>query len=252
MNREDPRMQATRSIGIIGLGTIATALVEGIAGDGHDITVSIRSAANSSRLNQQFANLTVAENQAVVNASDIVFLGLTGDIASDTLGQLRFREGQQVISLMADLGFAPTAELVAPATMNARMIPFPSIASGNSPILTFGDRSLIDALFGARNSVFALNSEDELGVYLCAQAVLSPAVSMVEHAADWLKEQGASDPEAAEAFLRHLVGTSLLGSPCAELLKKLDTPGGYNRRLREHMAEAGLQRNLQGGLDRLI
>lgn len=237
-------------IGIIGLGTIATALVEGIAGDGHDITVSPRSKTNATRLAAQFGNVAVAENQEVVEASDVVFLGLTADAAPDTLEALNFHGGQQVVSLMAELRFEAVAELVAAATMAARMIPFPSIATGGSPILTYGDRALIDDLFGARNTVFALDSEAELGSYLCAQAVLSPAVSMVKDAADWLA-RGVSDPDQAETFLRTLVGSSLLGSPCAELLRALDTPGGYNQRLRRHMLEAGLRENLHGGLDRL-
>ena len=37
-------------IGVIGTGTIATAVVQGIAGDGHQITVSDRSATNACAL----------------------------------------------------------------------------------------------------------------------------------------------------------------------------------------------------------
>ena len=238
-------------IGVLGLGTIATAVVEGIAGDGHDITVSTRSQTNSSRLAHQFESVAVADNQAVVDASDIVFLGLTADAAPNVLETLRFREGQQVVSLMADLSLEATARLVAPADMAARMIPFPSIATGTSPILAYGDRVLVERLFGARNSIFALDSEDDLAIYLCAQAVLSPAVAMVKDAADWLVDQGSHDAEIAEAFLRTLVGSSLLGSPCSELLRALDTPGGYNQRMRKHMLSSGLSENLRDGLDRL-
>ncbi|PWW01489.1 pyrroline-5-carboxylate reductase [Hoeflea marina] len=239
-------------IGFIGLGTIATAVVEGIADDGHEISVSARSRINSARLAERFGHVTVAENQQVVDGSDVVILGTTGDAAQAALAPLRFRKGQRIISLMADVSFAATAALVAPAEMAARMIPFPAIAAGNSPILVSGDRSLVDELFGARNSVFALGSEEELGSFLCAQAVLAPAVSMVKDAADWLKRRGLSDPDTAELFLRSLVGSSLLGSPCAELLEALDTPGGYNQRLRQHMRDAGLGRELREGLDRLL
>ncbi|WP_243698441.1 hypothetical protein [Paracoccus alkanivorans] len=59
-------------------------------------------------------------------------------------------------------------------------------------------------------------------------------------------------PDKAETFLRMLVGTNLLGSPCAKLLRALDTPGGYTQRLRQHMLETSLRENLHWGLDDLL
>ena len=237
-------------VGVVGLGTIASAVVEGFAAGGHTITVSRRNRENAARLVAQFTNVSVADNQAVVDASDVVFLGMTGDAAETVLRPLSFRGDQHVVSLMADLDFAGVAGLVAPACKITRMIPFPAIAQGGSPILTFGDHQAVDTLFGTRNTVFPLNSEAELTSYLCAQAVLSPAVSMVKNASDWLAAC-TGDPDKAELFLRVLVGASLLGGSCAPLLQALNTPGGYNQRLRQHMEDAGLAKSLQDGLDML-
>ena len=66
-------------IGVLGTGTIATAVVRGIAGDGHQISVSERSAENSAALAAEFGNVTVADNQAVLDRSDVVFLGLMAE-----------------------------------------------------------------------------------------------------------------------------------------------------------------------------
>ena len=70
-------------IGVIGTGTIATAVVRGIAPDGHQITVSARSAANARALAEAFATVAIAENQAVLDASDVVLIGTTGAQADD-------------------------------------------------------------------------------------------------------------------------------------------------------------------------
>ncbi|SDW44394.1 pyrroline-5-carboxylate reductase [Roseicitreum antarcticum] len=235
---------------MIGLGTIATAVVEGIAGDGHDIAVSRRNAQNAARLAGKFENVSIADNQDIVDASDLVFLGTTGRLAPEVLAPLTFRDGQQVIALMADLDFAAVAALVAPAQLAARMIPFPSIASGGSPVLVYGERIAIDTLIGPRNTIIMMDSEAELASYLCAQAVLSPVVSMVDEAAGWLAGR-TEDPDKAEVFLRTLVGASLLGSSCAPLLQALNTPGGFNQQLRQHMLDAGLREHLSGGLNNL-
>ncbi|WP_238987380.1 NAD(P)-binding domain-containing protein [Roseovarius dicentrarchi] len=237
-------------IGVIGTGTIASAVVEGIAGDGHHIAVSRRSAVQSARLSEDHENVTVHDNQAVLDRSDVIFLGLMANAAAEILDPLTFRSDQRVISLMADCPLERVAQMARPARAAAVMIPFPGIAQGGSPALGYGDTDLLQELFGARNTIFALKSEGELAAYNCAQAVLSPSIRMVADAADWLGAR-IEDHAQGEAFLRALVGSSLMGSDCATLLAALDTPGGYNQRLRNHMDRAGMNAALATGLDRL-
>ncbi len=237
-------------IGIIGTGTIASAVVQGIAADGHDIAVSRRSTSQSGRLAGMYANVTIHDNQAVVDRSDIILLGLMAGAAAEVLKPLVFRPDQRAVSLMADCTLDRVAAMAAPAQAAAIMIPFPGIAQGGSPVLGYGDTDLLQALFGACNTIFVLKSEADLAAYNSAQAVLSPAIRMVADAADWLGRR-AHDPAQAEAFLRALVGSSLMGSDCASLLAALDTPGGYNQRLRTHMTDSGMSAALAEGLDKL-
>lgn len=237
-------------IGIIGLGTIATALAHALAQDGHSITVSERSAKNAAQLSKNYENVSVAANQTVVDASDVMFLGLTDDVHQEVLSALTFRADQTVLSLMATPTRESVTALVAPARLAARMLPYPSIAKGGSQILVCGETKLVDTLLGARNSIFEIESEEALNAWLCAQAVLSPAVLMVKEAASWLASQGA-DPDQAEQFLRELVGSSLLAGQCAPLLQALDTPGGYNQQLREKLVHDGMVDSLIGGLKKM-
>lgn len=236
-------------LGFIGTGTIASAVVEGIAGEDHQITVSQRSRARSADLAARLG-VGVAENQGVVDASDVVFLGLLPDQAATVLPGLTFRPDQQVISFIAGLSLDALAPLISPAAPVATMLPFPGIAKGGSPIIALGQTDLIDAIFGANNSVYAVANDTELTAYLCAQAVLSPAVKLVADAARWIAPQ-VGDPQQAEDFLRVLVGSSLMANDLAPLLQALNTPGGYNARLREHMDAAGTPQALAKGLDAL-
>lgn len=237
-------------LGFLGTGSIAEAVVRGLAPAGHPITVSTRGRAQSSRLAAQFPNVSVAGNQGVIDASDTVFLGLMADAAPLILQDLVFRQGQQVISFMAGLPLDAVAALVSPARATAIMLPFPGIADGGSPILALGDTTRIEALFTPTNLLFVLRDAAELDAYLCAQAVLSPVTQMIATAARWLGARGA-DAAQAEAFLRHLVGSSLTASDCQSLLDALNTEGGYNQRLRQHMEREGLRETLSDGLDRL-
>lgn len=236
-------------LGFIGTGTIASAVVEGIAGDGHQITVSERSRVRSTDLAARFG-VSVADNQGVVDASDVLFLGLLPEQAAEVLPTLSFRHGQRIISFMAGVTLDGLAPLTAPTDPVAVMLPFPGIAKGGSPIIAMGQTELINDLFAPQNSVYSVENEAELNAYLCAQAVLSPAVKLVSDAANWIAPK-VSDPAKAEDFLRVLVGSSLMANDLAPLLQALNTPGGYNARLREHMDAEGMQAALTRGLETL-
>lgn len=237
-------------LGFLGTGTIATAVVQGIAEDGHQITVSRRSEARSAALARAHAAVTVAEAQEVIDRSEVVFLGLMAETAAQVLPGMEFHAGQKVISFMAGATLDEVAVLVRPAEAVAVMMPFPAIAQGGSAIMMQGDPEIVETLFGARNRVFVVRDSAELQAYLAAQAVLSPVTAMVGQAADWLGARVA-DPAQGEAFLRVLVSSSLEQSDCAALLEALNTPGGYNQRLRLAMEAAGMGATLKDGLDTL-
>lgn len=237
-------------LGVIGTGTIAAAVVRGIAADGHQITVSERSATHATALASEYENVTVAENQTVLDHSDVVFLGLMIEAVPEILGALTFRTDQRVITFMAGASLAEVNEIVSPATAAAIMMPFPGIAQGGSPIMMQGDAALIAEIFGTRNSIFDLQNAEEMNAYLSAQAVLSPVARMVEEAADWLGHR-VSDPAMGEEFLRALVASSLENTACTPLIVALNTPGGYNQRLRIHMENDGMRQALVRGLDDL-
>ena len=125
--------------GLIGTGTIGRAVATGMARNGHSITVSRRNAENAAWLENEIPQVTAAENQDVVDNSEIVLIALTADVAVDALKALNFGDDQIVISLMSAFDLAQMAELVRPATPKAIMIPFPQIAAGGSPVLVLGD-----------------------------------------------------------------------------------------------------------------
>ena len=112
------------------------------------------------------------------------------------------------------------------------------------------DSELVGQIFGGRNSIFPVNDAAEMDAYLCAQAVLSPVARMVADAADWLGERVADKPQA-EAFLRALIATNLSAVPCETLIEALNTPQGYNQRLRLHMEDSGMGDTLKAGLDKM-
>ena len=106
-------------IGVLGTGTIATAVVHGIAGDGHQIVVSERSAENTSLLAAAYDEVSIAGNQSVLDQSDVVFLGLMAEVAEKMLPGLSFREDQRVVSFMAGASTSSKMPLVSRSTTSS-------------------------------------------------------------------------------------------------------------------------------------
>lgn len=166
------------------------------------------------------------------------------------MGALTFCEDQRAITFMAGATLEQADSMVRPARATAIMMPFPGIAQGGTPIMMHGDTKLVTEIFGGRNTIFPVRSADEMAAYLCAQAVLSPVARMVGDAAGWLGER-VSDKAQGEAFLRELVASNLSTTACEPLIEALNTPGGYNQRLRLHMEARGMGAELKSGLAKL-
>ena len=91
--------------GLLGVGSIASAIVVGLCDgvpDAPPVVLSPRNAARSSGLATRFPSVRVAaDNQAVVDACDVVVVCLLPAQADEVLAGLRFRAGQAVVSAVA-------------------------------------------------------------------------------------------------------------------------------------------------------
>ena len=248
-----------RKIGFIGTGVIADAMVRGIVADGHRIFVSERNAQMAASLAAEFDCVTVHSNQAVVDASDVVFFCLMDDVARDVLPALTFRDGQVAFSAMARFGNEELTSLTAPALAGGTVIPFPFIAKGNSPLLTLPTspeaQALLQDIFGPRNALFELKSKEAFTTMMALQAVVMPSLTRLVHSVDWAEGEGL-DPVLAEGFLRQLVGGFMLSenldSPHVKAMAaSLGTPGGLNATLDALLAEGGDEARLRAGFDQL-
>ena len=243
-------------LGFIGTGTIAAAMVNGIAKDGHEIVVSERNARISAELAQTHPNVTIADNQTVADQSDIIIIGLLDSAARHVLPALTFQSHHRVFSVVVGITFAELTEWVAPAREVGTFIPYPFIAQGDSPLLVYPQSETLTALFGERNHLIPLTSESDLNSYLAAQAVLSPTVKLLHETAGWLTKR-TGDAVSAEKFLRILIGNYLTATPLdqpdtlAAMLRDLGTEGGLNAQLRDHFTDAGVYQTLENGLNEL-
>lgn len=127
---EETSKTSSVAIGVIGCGTIASAIVTGLAkaqqskGNakvGHPYTISrislsARSAKKSAALQESFPDLVTihADNQEILDRSDIVFLCVLNDQTEAVLGPLKFDiHRHTLVSLVVrSLYYGPIANFV--------------------------------------------------------------------------------------------------------------------------------------------
>ena len=138
-------------LGFVGTGTITAAIVRGLGKDfAGTIHLSPRNAEISGALAQAFAHVTVAaSNQAVLDASDIVVLAVRPQVAGEVLGALKFRAGQQVISLIATASLEMLKALVAPANHVTKAVPLPSVELGRGPTAIYPPDAVTASIFAS-------------------------------------------------------------------------------------------------------
>ncbi|MCY3769841.1 MAG: NAD(P)-binding domain-containing protein [Gammaproteobacteria bacterium] len=246
------------NIGFLGCGLIAEPMVRSLCRNFPDarIALSKRSESTTRRLSKSFRNVSVGNNQWVLDRSEIVVLSLLAGVAREILPGLVFRDGQQVISVMADIGLPEVSELIAPAQHPCVTIPLPFIETGGCPLPVYPRSRILEVLFGQENTIIPQSSEEDMGPHFAATAILSVLMAQLDCTRRWL-ESKAGNPEDAEIYVASLV-SGYLGSlqkdgkeRFVEAMKDLSTKGGLNTQLLGHHQDAGLLEVLENGLDGL-
>jgi pyrroline-5-carboxylate reductase len=240
-------------IGFIGTGHIAAPMIRTLARDGHDLLISQRSEVVSSALAAMFSNVTSADNQAVVDGADIVFLSVRPQQAHGVIDPLVFRAGQQIVSVMAGVSMEDLASLCTPASDICMTIPLGYLEAGGCPLAVFPGAEPLAGLFGAANPVIPVTSEAALNSHFAVCAMVPGLLAMLEAGSDWLARR-TGDADAAERYTTELAagflaamekGAGRLGVEKNELA----TEGTLSLMMVEALENAGALDAMTGAMD---
>ncbi|MHA1151340.1 MAG: pyrroline-5-carboxylate reductase [Alphaproteobacteria bacterium] len=249
------------TIGFIGTGNIASALVRGLCVSARPpsrILVSPRNAEKATRLASEFTQVQVAtDNQAVVDESDTVILSVLPQAAETILGALTFRAEQRIVSLIAVTPLDLTRRLVSPAESVVRAVPLPSAARGLGPIGLYpGDAEAIE-LLGRVGTPVPAESEHDFEVLWATTALIAPYFALLEEVSGWAVGGGV-EPATARAYVTsmfHAISVLALEErqmALNELRAEAVTPGGLNEQALGEIRERGGYRAFTSALDSIL
>lgn len=246
------------SIGFLGVGTISEAMVRAMAARedfADSLLLSPRSAERSERLAAEFARCDrLDSNQEVIDASDIVVLGMRPQQVDDALAGLAFRDDQVIASLIAGTPPSGIAPLVAPAARVCQLIPLPAIALRRGPLVISPPLPEVVSAMRGLGEVVTLDDESLIRTLSCASAFMSTYYEMQNSLIDWIAAQGIDEATASRYVRAELDGLAAVGwatpdSERAELPGEHQTKGGLNERVRARLLEIGWFDDLVGAID---
>lgn len=243
-------------VGFIGTGHIAAPMARNLARKGHSITVSHRNADTSAALVASGLGIERADNQAVLNASDVVFLCLRPGVWEAGVAGLTWRADHRIVSVMSGVTISEITQACAPVTEVSVTIPIGFLEFGGCPLPVAGDPAVLQALLGDDNPILPQSNEAALNDHFAASALLSGVLEFMETGAAWLAGQ-TGDPDMAEIYVSNLVTGFLRDMPrtaqgdMAAAKWALATPGTLNLQMVDGLRAANAFEDLPNLLSRI-
>mgnify|MGYP001222945004 CR=1 FL=1 len=242
-------------LGFIGTGTMAAAMVEGLAGD--DILLSPRGAVLATELARRFPKVRVAaSNQAVVDACDTIVLSVRPQVAGEVIRPLRFRQGQRIISVIAATQIETLRDWIGLDLPIIRAVPLPFVADRSCVTPIFPPDAEVATLFDRLGTAVPCQTIAEFDLLAVGSALMGSYFGILETAQDWLSTQGLSD-SAGRTYLAGLfanLGKVAAESPAsfAALRAEYSTRGGLNEQIFREFVGGGGTSALTSALDGVL
>ncbi|MCP2343213.1 NAD(P)-binding domain-containing protein [Actinomadura rupiterrae] len=229
-----------KRIGIIGVGEIGRAIVDGLhheAGAAPEVLLSPRGARTSAELAGRYEGVQVCPgNQAVVDRSEIVIVAVRRQDRHEALAGLAVPDDRLVINVMSGVGNDELRELLATGAALVRAIPLPAIRERRSLTVTYPSHPVADALFERLGGALPVADETAFNVFSALTGTLTTHYAYLAALTEWAVGQGI-DAEGANSYVRGLfqqVGRALSDDTrnLQQLAADHETPKGNNERIR--------------------
>ncbi|MQM24010.1 NAD(P)-binding domain-containing protein [Glycomyces albidus] len=255
-------MDTNGSVGVVGVGEIASAIVEGRCAGANPpaFFLSPRGAANAAALARRFPSVRVCgSNQEVVDRADTVLLSVRYEHREAVLAGLDVRPEKTVVSALAGVGIAELRRLLRTDATLVRAIPLPAVRARASVTVVHPAHPAAAALFDPLGGTLAIPDEASFAVYSALTATVSTHLGYLGSLTEWAVAQGVPAEDAARYVRSMFRNVGLALGDESRSLDRLaadhETPGGNNEQVRtawlDEENRLALHRVLDERLDRL-
>ncbi|MCX4394220.1 NAD(P)-binding domain-containing protein [Streptomyces sp. NBC_00053] len=249
-----------KRIGIIGVGEIGRALVEGLcdaAGPTPEVLLSPRGARTATELSERFDGVRVcADNQQVVDRAELIIIAVRREDRHEALNGLRVDGAKVVVNVMAGVSNDNLRAMLATDAPLVRAIPLPSVRDRRSVTVTYPAHPAVDAFFEQLGGALPVADEAAFDVFSALTGTLTTHYAYLAALTSWAAGHGipAADAEHYVRGLFQAVGRALGDETRSlrQLAADHETPKGNNERIRTTWFDHTNAATLDSALDGLL
>lgn len=249
-----------KRIGIIGVGEIGRAMVMGLCnggGESPEVFLSPRGARMAAELSERYEGVRVcADNQAVVDRSEMVIIAVRRQDRHEALAGLRVDDDKIVVNVMAGAGNDDLRQTLATGAPLVRAIPLPAIRERRSVTVTYPSHPVVDSFFEHLGGVLPVADEAAFNVFSALTGTLTTHYRYLATLTSWAVGHGIASDDA-DRYVRSLfqgVGRALSDESRSlhQLAADHETPNGNNERIRTTWFTPANSEALNEALDGLL
>ena len=246
-------------LGFIGTGNIVSDVITGISKSKisyKKIIISPRNKKKAKYLKKKFKRIMIAKNnQAVIDMSDWIFLGVLPQVGENILPKLNFKKNQTVISFMSTTNLSKLKKLIKKKVTIVRAIPMPPIRLGKGPVAIFPPNQKIKNFFNRIGTTIEIKSEKLSKNFWAISGTMASFYELLNVLSNWLIRKKINKLDAQKyvtSLYSALAELALLNSskPLKNLVNE-QTPGGLNWLGVNDLRKLGYYRLLEKSLKKI-
>tara|TARA_A100001015_G_scaffold207160_1_gene231669 strand:- start:801 stop:1562 length:762 start_codon:yes stop_codon:yes gene_type:complete len=223
-------------LGFIGTGNIVSDVIAGISNSKisyKKIIISPRNKKKAIYLKKKFKRIIIAKNnQAVIDISDWIFLGVLPQVGEKILPKLNFKKKQIIISFMSSPKHSILKKLIKKNLIIVRAIPMPPIRLGKGPVVIFPPNKKIKNFFNKIGTTIEVKNEKLSKNFWTISGTMASFYELLNVLSTWLTKKKINKLDAQKyvtflySALADLAATNSI-KPLKNLVDE-QTPGGLN------------------------
>ena len=247
-------------LGFIGVGKIATSVIEGIFNtkiDIKEIILSPKNRQNANSLRNKFKKIKIAKsNQDVLDKSNWVVLSITPKVGKQILKKLKFKKNHIVLNFISTIHNQELKKIIFPAKQIFKIAPLPMIKYNLGPIIIYPKNKTIENFFNKLGKVISTSDENENKKLWVMTSFMATYLEIFNTAHKWFVKNGINQNRSKE-YINHLfiaLNNELLKNSnysMDKMVKEFQTKGGINAELLTRAKKSGIFKNLNKGLDKI-